>query len=197
MRESTLSRQSKETDVKVVLNIDGTGKYDIETGCGFLNHMLELFAKHGDFDLQIKCTGDTNVDYHHTTEDIALVLGEAFLKALGDRKGIYRYGEASIPMDEAMVMTVVDLSGRSYVVNKLNIPAERVGDFDTELVNEFMIAFSRRSGLNLHIYQMSGENAHHIIEAAFKGLARALKKAAAIDPKHAGEIPSTKGVLDI
>ncbi len=192
-----MTRNSKETQIEISLNLDGTGEYDIHTGSGFLDHMLELFARHGRFDLSIKCVGDTHIDYHHTTEDIAMVLGDAFQTALGDRKGICRYGEISIPMDEAMVMAVVDLSGRSYVVNNLQIPTEKVGNFDTELINEFMVAFSRKSKSNIHFYQFAGTNSHHIIEAAFKALARSLRKAVSIDEEFKDEIPSTKGILDI
>lgn len=196
-RIAEIERNSTETQIKISLNLDGSGVYEINTGCGFLDHMLELFSRHGRFDLKVKCSGDTHIDYHHTTEDIGMVLGETFSTALGDRKGITRYGDANIPMDEALVMTVVDLSGRSYVVNNTNIPTQKVGDFDTELVNEFLIAFSRKSKSNIHIHQFAGTNSHHIIEAVFKGLARSLKMAVSIDEKFKNELPSTKGVLDI
>lgn len=197
VRIAEIERNSTETQIKISLNLDGSGVYEINTGCGFLDHMLELFSRHGRFDLKVKCSGDTHIDYHHTTEDIGMVLGETFSTALGDRKGITRYGDANIPMDEALVMTVVDLSGRSYVVNNTNIPTQKVGDFDTELVNEFLIAFSRKSKSNIHIHQFAGTNSHHIIEAVFKGLARSLKMAVSIDEKFKNELPSTKGVLDI
>ena len=196
MREATAERKSNETDISVKLNLDGSGKYEIATGCGFLDHMLELFARHGRFDLALACKGDMKVDAHHTVEDTAIVLGSAFSKALGERKGIARYGSAIIPMDEALVMAVTDISGRAYVENALLIPTERVGEFDTELVNEFFLGFARALGATIHIRQLSGKNSHHIIEAAFKALARSLAVSVSLDEKHKDEIPSTKGIID-
>lgn len=196
MREATAERKSNETDISVKLNLDGSGKYEIATGCGFLDHMLELFARHGRFDLALACKGDMKVDAHHTVEDTAIVLGSAFSKALGERKGIARYGSAIIPMDEALVMAVTDISGRAYVENALLIPTERVGEFDTELVNEFFLGFARALGATIHIRQLSGKNSHHIIEAAFKALARSLAVSVSLDEKYKDEIPSTKGIID-
>ena len=195
MRKSEMKRKTNETDIDVSLCLDGVGKYDIDTGCGFFDHMMELFARHGRFDLAIKCDGDTKVDYHHSVEDIGITLGQVFKEALGDKKGICRYGEQLLPMDEALVLVSLDISGRSSVNLDIDIPTEKVGDFDTELTEEFMIAFSRELGLTLHIIQFAGVNSHHIIEAIFKGLARALAKAVSIDEKFADEVPSTKGVL--
>ena len=195
MRTSELSRRTKETTIAVKLNIDGSGVFKNESGCGFLDHMLDLFACHGRFDMEVSCKGDTEVDYHHSIEDIAIVLGQAFANALGDKAGIYRFANAIIPMDEALVMCAVDVCGRAHLGYALNIPSEKVGDFDTELVEEFMSAFTRSLGLALHFQQLAGSNSHHIIEAAFKSLARALKKALSIDPTLKGQVPSTKGVL--
>lgn len=195
MRNNEIIRKTGETDISLKLEIDGTGKSDISTGCGFLDHMLELFAHHGRFDLSVKCVGDTNVDYHHTAEDIGICLGDAFKAALGEAKGILRYGDIILPMDEALVMVAVDVSGRSVLNYGLEIPAQKVGDFDTELVEEFFVAFVRRAGVTLHIKQLDGKNSHHIIEGAFKGVARAIAKAVAVDARFANEISSTKGVL--
>ncbi len=195
MRNATIERKTAETDIKLTLELDGSGKSNIDTGCGFLDHMLTLFASHGGFDLTLKCIGDTNVDYHHTTEDIAIALGNAFAEALGDKRGICRYGSMLLPMDEALIMTAVDISGRGMLVYDVEIPAEKVGDFDTELCVEFFMAFARRADVTLHIRKLSGKNSHHIIEGVFKSTARALRAAAAIDEKRADEIPSTKGVL--
>lgn len=195
MREVSLRRDTAETKISLTLSLDGRGVYDIETGCGFLNHMLELFARHGRFDLKLRCAGDVRVDFHHTTEDVGIVLGSAFGQALGEGRGIVRYGSFLLPMDETLVLCAVDLSGRGMSCCDLSIPAEKVGDFDTELVTEFFTAFCRTAGANLHLKQLSGVNSHHIIEAAFKGFGRAMKQAAAIDPDYADEIPSTKGVL--
>lgn len=194
-RKISLERNTAETKIRLSIDLDGTGKYQIDTGCGFLNHMLELFARHGRFDLTLKCDGDTQVDYHHTTEDIGIAMGQAILEALGDKKGIRRYGSFLLPMDETLVMTALDLSGRSYLVMDVEIPTEKVGDFDTELVKEFMIALSSNSRMTLHFKMFHGENGHHIIEAMFKGLGRALGEAVSIDEKYRDEIPSTKGVL--
>ncbi|MBK5254151.1 MAG: imidazoleglycerol-phosphate dehydratase HisB [Peptostreptococcaceae bacterium] len=195
MRSSVIERKTNETNVSVSLNLDGQGKYDVNTGCGFLDHMLELFSRHGRFDLKIKCMGDTNVDYHHSVEDIGIVLGKCFLEALEDKKGIKRYGNASIPMDEALVITTLDISGRAYLVFNAEMPTEKVGDFDTELVKEFFIAFARESKVTLHINAIYGENTHHIIEGIFKSFGRAMKEAVKIDQELNGEIPSTKGII--
>ena len=195
MRTADIKRKTGETDVKLSLNLDGSGKGEINTGCGFLDHMLSLFKKHGSFDLTINAKGDTYVDYHHTVEDIGISLGQAFKSALGDKAGIVRYGDTTLPMDEALILTAVDISGRGFFCQDINITSNKVGDFDTELVNEFLIAFSYNAGITLHVRQLSGSNAHHIIEGIFKSLARTLKKAVAIDPTLGGEIPSTKGVL--
>lgn len=195
MRTSAIERNTAETKIKLSLNLDGTGDSTVDTGCGFLDHMLTLFAKHGRFDLTVKCDGDTNVDYHHTVEDIGIVLGTAFSEALGDKKGIERYGDIILPMDEALILTAVDLSGRAYLGFNLEIPTEKVGDFDTELVKEFLLGFVRTAGCTLHIKQLAGENSHHIIEGAFKSAARSFSKAVKINSDYKDEIPSTKGVL--
>ena len=195
MRSSEIIRKTGETDIALKINLDGVGKSEIDTGCGFLNHMLELFAKHGRFDLTVKCKGDVEVDYHHTTEDIGISLGQALNKALADKKGIVRYGSTILPMDEALILTAVDISGRGMLFKELDIKASKVGDFDTELVEEFLIAFTRNANLTLHVRQLAGSNAHHIIEGVFKSLARSLKVAVSIDEKFKEEIPSTKGVL--
>lgn len=195
MRASEIKRKTNETDIELYLNLDGNGASNIDTGCGFLNHMLTLFARHARYDLNVKCVGDTDVDYHHTVEDIAIVLGKAFSQALGDKKGIYRYGDIILPMDEALILCAVDISGRGESYYDLKIPAYKVGDFDTELTEEFLRAFARDAGVTLHTKQLAGVNSHHIIEGAFKALARALAKATAIDESHKNEVPSTKGVL--
>ena len=195
MRTADIKRTTAETDISLRLNLDGTGKSTIDSGCGFLNHMLTLFAKHGRFDLTLTCKGDTDVDDHHTVEDIGICLGQAFTEALGEKRGIRRYGSTILPMDEALILTAVDLSGRSYLVDALEIPTQKVGSFDTELVEEFWQAFVRTAACNLHIRQLSGTNSHHIIEGAFKSAARSLKEAVSIDPVFSDDIPSTKGVL--
>ena len=195
MRQSEISRKTGETDVKIRLDLDGTGEYAIDTGVGFLNHMLELFARHGRFNLQVTCKGDTWVDDHHSTEDIGIALGQAFDQALGDRKGITRYGSMLLPMDESLIESAVDISGRGMLAYGLDIPTEKVGTFDTELVEDFFQAFAQNARCTLHIRQMAGRNSHHIIEGAFKSVARSLRTAVKIDPDTAGEIPSTKGVL--
>lgn len=195
MRSATINRSTTETQINLTLNLDGTGKTEIATGVGFLDHMLTLFAKHGRFDLALTCNGDVQVDDHHSAEDIGICLGEAFAKALGDKRGIYRYGSMTLPMDESLILSAVDLSGRAYLGYKLDIPTEKVGTFDTELVKEFWLAFVRSAACTLHIRQLAGENAHHIIEGAFKSVARALRAAVALDPDAKNEIPSTKGVL--
>lgn len=195
MRYSEINRKTAETDISLTLNLDGSGKSDISTGCGFLDHMLTLFARHGRFDLTVHCTGDTQVDYHHTTEDIGIALGTAFAEALGDKRGICRYGSTVLPMDESLILTAVDLSGRSYLGFELPIPTQKVGEFDTELVEEFWLGFVRKAECTLHIREMAGSNSHHIIEGTFKSAARSLKMAVLIDPVYSNEIPSTKGVL--
>lgn len=195
MRSATVIRKTAETDIALSLTLEGTGKSEIDTGCGFLNHMLTLFASHGRFDLTVKCVGDVDVDYHHTTEDIGIALGQAFAKALGEKRGIHRYGDTVLPMDEALILTAVDFSGRSYLGYALDIPTEKVGDFDTELVEEFFWGFVREASCSLHIRQLAGKNTHHIIEGAFKSVARTMKEAVAIEEAYKDEIPSTKGVL--
>lgn len=195
MRTAKLRRTTGETDVAVVLDLDGAGKSEISTGCGFLDHMLTLFARHGRFDLTVQAKGDTWVDDHHTVEDVGITLGDAFAKALGDKRGVTRYGDTALPMDEALILTAVDLSGRGLLCCDLAIPTEKVGTFDTQLVEEFLGAFARRADITLHARQLAGQNSHHIIEGTFKSLARSLRAAVAIDPAAAGEIPSTKGVL--
>jgi len=195
MRNAQISRRTAETDVRLALNLDGTGKSEVATGCGFLDHMLTLFACHGRFDLSVSCRGDTNVDYHHSVEDIGIALGDAFRQAVGDKAGIVRYGSALIPMDEALVLCAADISGRSGLRYAVTIPAQKIGDFDSELVEEFFTAFARRAEITLHLRELDGENSHHIAEAAFKAFARALRQAAAVDPAAGGAIPSSKGVL--
>ena len=193
MRTYELTRKTAETDIFLSLNLDGTGKSGIDTGCGFLNHMLTLFAAHGKFDLTVKCAGDTDVDDHHSVEDIGIVLGQAFQAALGDKRGITRYGSFMLPMDEALIQTAVDISGRSCLCYGLEIPTEKIGTFDTELVEEFFLAFTRNCPMSLHIRQLAGKNSHHIVEGTFKSVARSLKAAVALDGTN--DIPSTKGVL--
>ena len=195
MRIAELNRNTAETQISVFLNLDGTGKSEIATGCGFLDHMLTLFALHGRFDLNVTCQGDTQVDYHHTTEDIGIALGTVFSQALGEKRGICRYGDTILPMDEALILTAADISGRSFLGFELPVPTEKVGDFDTELVEEFWLGFVRKAECTLHFQELAGSNSHHIIEGAFKSAARSLKKAVLIDPVYADEIPSTKGVL--
>lgn len=195
MRTATISRETKETAIALTLCLDGTGKAEVSSGCGFLDHMLTLFARHGDFDLTLKCKGDTEVDYHHTVEDIGIALGQAFTAALGEKRGVSRYGQFLLPMDETLVLCACDLSGRDYLGWAVTLPAAKVGDFDTELAKEFWLGFVRNCPASIHIREMCGENTHHILEAVFKGMGRCLKEAVALDPKHLGEVPSTKGVL--
>lgn len=195
MREATITRKTAETDIRLTLNLDGTGKSSISSGCGFMDHMLTLFASHGRFDLAITCKGDTYVDYHHSIEDIGIALGEAFKEALGDKRGIRRYGDFILSMDESLILTSVDFSGRAFLGYGLEIPTEKVGDFDTELVEEFWYGFVRRAECAFHLRQLSGRNSHHIIEGAFKSAGRSFRQAVSIDESFAGEIPSTKGVL--
>ena len=195
MRTASIKRDTKETQIELALDLDGTGTGSIATGCGFLDHMLTLFARHGDFDLSVTCQGDTQVDYHHTVEDIGICLGKAFTQALGDKRGITRYGQFLLPMDETLVLSAVDLSGRDYLGWAVDLPAAKVGEFDTELAKEFWLGFVRNCPGAIHIRELAGENAHHILEAVFKGMGRALKEAVAPDAKHLDEIPSTKGTL--
>ena len=195
MRKAEVVRKTGETDIRVNLVLEGSGKSTIGTGVGFLDHMLTLFARHGRFDLEVSCKGDTYVDDHHSVEDIGIALGKAFDQALGEKKGIVRYGSTILPMDESLILSAVDLSGRGLLVYDLNILAEKVGTFDTELTEEFFRAFAHNAGATLHLKQLDGKNSHHIIEGAFKSVARSLRTAVAIDPDFAEEIPSTKGVL--
>jgi len=195
MRTAKIDRKTGETDITVVLTLDGRGDSEICTGCGFLDHMLTLFAKHGRFDLQVRCTGDTYVDDHHTVEDVGIALGQAFKAALGEKRGIRRYGSVALPMDETLILSAVDFSGRSYLGYKLNIPVQKVGTFDTELVKEFWLGFTRCCECTLHITELAGENSHHIIEGAFKSVARSMREAVGIDEAFAQDVMSTKGVL--
>ncbi len=195
MRTATISRKTAETNIAITLCLEGKGESDIQTGCGFLDHMLTLFAKHGRFDLTVHCVGDTHVDYHHTVEDVGICLGKAFAQAMGDKKGIIRYGSMILPMDESVMLSAVDISGRGGFYPILNIPAPKVGDFDTELCGEFWIAFARDAGITLHLQQLAGSNSHHIIEGAFKSVARSMRTAVSIDAAFADDIMSTKGVL--
>ena len=195
MRKAEILRKTAETDIALKLDLDGSGAAAIDTGVGFLDHMLTLFAKHGRFDLSVSCKGDTQVDAHHSVEDIGIALGEAFREALGDKKGIVRYGDTTLPMDEALILSAVDISGRGWLSWDVSLPAPRVGSFDTELAEEFWIAFARNAALTLHIRELAGKNTHHILEGCFKSVARSLRKAVSIDPDFADEVPSTKGVL--
>ena len=195
MRTASIQRDTRETRIKLSLNLDGTGRAEVSTGCGFLDHMLELFARHGDFDLSAVCQGDVRVDYHHSVEDVGICLGKAFQEALGDKRGIVRYGQCLLPMDETLVLCAVDLSGRDYLGWAVDLPAAKAGDFDTELAKEFWLGFVRNCPGSIHIRKVAGENTHHILEAVFKGMGRTLKAAVCFDEKHINEIPSTKGVL--
>ncbi|MBK6087696.1 imidazoleglycerol-phosphate dehydratase HisB [Ruminococcus difficilis] len=195
MRIAQITRTTKETDIRLTLNLDGTGKSEIHSGVGFLDHMLTLFAKHGRFDLDLTCNGDTEVDDHHSVEDIGIALGQAFEQALGDKRGIVRYGSFILPMDETLILSAVDISGRSYLNYDLHIPTQKVGTFDTELTEEFFLGFVRNANLTLHLKQLEGKNSHHIIEGTFKSFGRTMKQAVAIDENFRDEIPSTKGVL--
>lgn len=195
MRTAEIKRDTRETQIALSLDLDGRGRAEIHTGVGFLDHMLELFAHHGDFDLSVTCCGDTQVDGHHTVEDVGIVLGQAFTQALGDKRGIVRYGQFLLPMDETLVLCAADLSGRDWLGWAVELPSQKVGDFDTELAKEFWLGFVRACPGSIHIRQIAGENTHHILEAVFKGMGRTLKMAVAVDPRHAGEIPSTKGLL--
>ena len=195
MRKSEISRKTNETDISLSLCLDGTGKSEIDTGIGFLDHMLVLFAKHGRMDLNVKCKGDTFVDFHHSAEDIGIVLGQAFKEAVGDKKGIKRYGNMLLPMDESLILASLDISGRTFLKYDLTIPTQKVGEMDTELIEEFFISFVRNADITLHIKQLDGTNSHHIIEGAFKAVARAIREAVSIDEKAKDEIPSSKGLL--
>ena len=195
MRTAEIKRKTAETDISLSLNVDGKGDSVCRTGCGFLDHMLTLFAKHSRIDLQVTCNGDVEVDYHHTVEDIGICLGKALSNAIGDKRGIVRYGDIILPMDETLILSAVDVSGRGELYCRLDIPAEKVGDFDTELCEEFFIAFARNAGMTLHILQLAGKNSHHVIEGTFKSVAHSVGKALAIDQRFADEIPSTKGAL--
>ncbi len=195
MRTSEIIRNTNETKITLKLNLDGSGISSVDTGVGFLDHMLTLFARHGSFDLEVTCSGDTEVDDHHTTEDIGICLGRAFAEALGDMAGITRYGHIILPMDEALILCAADISGRSCLGYSLDIPTEKVGTFDTQLTEEFFLAFIRKAGMTLHLRQLAGTNSHHIIEGAFKAFGRTMKQAVSMDPSQAGRIPSTKGVL--
>ena len=194
-RVSQIIRKTAETDIELALDLDGGVESTIDSGCGFLDHMLTLFAKHAGYGLKVRCKGDIEVDYHHTTEDIAIALGQAFLNALGDKKGICRYGDTTLAMDESLILSAVDISGRACLGYALKIPTEKVGTFDTELTEEFWLGFVRNSLMTLHIRQLAGSNSHHIIEGTFKSVARSLRKAVAIDKAFADDVPSTKGVL--
>ena len=195
MRNALINRKTAETDINLSLELDGTGKSSIDTGCGFMDHMLTLFASHGRFDLNVSCKGDTYVDYHHSVEDIGIALGMAFKEALGDKKGIHRYGDTVLPMDESLILTAVDFSGRSFLGYDMDSLTEKVGDFDTELEEEFWMGFVRQAECAVHIRKISGKNTHHILEGSFKSMGRSLRMAVAIDPEFKDEIPSTKGVL--
>lgn len=195
MRSAEINRKTNETDIRLRLDLDGTGKSEINSGVGFLDHMLTLFARHGRFDLTLNCDGDTYVDDHHSVEDIGIALGQAFEKALGEKRGIIRYGSFILPMDESLILTAVDISGRAHLNYDLQIPMQKVGTFDTELVEEFFLGFVRNAKLTLHIKQLEGKNSHHIIEGAFKSFGRSMKQAVAVDTAFKDEIPSTKGVL--
>lgn len=195
MRTADITRNTAETKISLSLNLDGKGESKINSGCGFLDHMLTLLARHGNFDLTLSCDGDIHVDYHHTVEDIGICLGKAFNEALGDKRGIFRYGNMLLPMDEALILSAVDISGRGMLVYNLAIPTVKVGDFDTELCEEFWLGFVREASLTLHINQLAGKNSHHIIEGAFKSVGRSLRAAVKIDADDADRIPSTKGVL--
>lgn len=195
MRNAEIIRKTAETDIMLTINLDGKGSSSCDTGCPFLDHMLTLFARHGRFDMTVKCVGDIEVDYHHTTEDIGIALGQAFKEALGDKKGINRYGDTTLPMDESLILTAVDISGRGGCYYEVEMPTEKVGDFDTELNKEFWDAFAYNSGITTHMVKFAGKNSHHIIEGCFKSIARTLRTAVAVDKAFADDIPSTKGVI--
>lgn len=194
-RQATITRNTKETEISATVDLDGTGAYDIKTGIGFLDHMLEQLARHGLLDISLKAKGDLHIDYHHTTEDSGIVLGQAVAKALGDKAGIVRYADVHLPMDETLTRVALDVSGRPYLIWKVDFTRDKLGEMDTELFREWFQAFAQNAGITLHIENIYGENNHHIAETCFKGLARALKAAIAIDPRQAGRVPSTKGSL--
>ena len=194
-RTATISRTTKETDIQLTINLDGTGATDVETGIGFFDHMLDAFGRHGLFDLTVRAKGDLHVDGHHTVEDVGIVLGQAFVEALGDKRGIVRYGDIALPMDEALMLAAVDISGRGGLYWAADIPWQMVGEFDSTLAKEFFIAFATNAGVTLHVQQLAGENVHHVVEATFKAVARALRAAVAIDPQAADALPTTKGAL--
>ena len=196
MRKAEIERNTRETQIVLKLNLDGTGESSVRTGCGFLDHMLELFAKHGNFDLAVTCQGDTNVDFHHTVEDVGICLGKAFLQALGDKRGLVRYGCFALPMDETLILTAVDFGGRSFLNYGLQVRCPRLGDFDTELVEEFLLGFTREAKCNLHVKQLDGKNLHHIFEGTFKSMARAMRQAVRIEAGAEDRLPTTKGVLE-
>ena len=196
MRTATIRRETAETKISLTLDLDGSGKGEIAAGVGFLDHMLTLLARHGRFDLTVRCAGDTQVDGHHSVEDVGICLGKAFREALGEKRGVRRYGDCALPMDEALILAAVDLSGRGYCACDLTFATEKIGSFDTELVAEFFTAFALNAGLTLHLTQLAGKNSHHIAEAAFKAAARALRAAVAVDPDHSDDVPSTKGLLE-
>ena len=195
MRTAQIERKTAETDISLRLNLDGCGECSVSSGVGFLDHMLTLFARHSGFDLTLSCIGDTGTDDHHSVEDIGICLGRALAEALDEKRGVARYGDITLPMDEALILAAVDLSGRGAFFSELSIPTQKVGSFDTELVEEFFIALCREAGITLHLRQLSGRNSHHIIEGCFKAFARAIARAAAIDGKNPGRVPSTKGML--
>ncbi len=195
MRTSTIQRNTEETKINLTLNLDGKGESKIDTGCGFFDHMLTLFSKHSKIDLEVTCKGDTNVDYHHTVEDVGIVLGKAILEALGDKKGINRYADTILPMDESLILSAIDISGRSYLGFDVTFPSQKIGDFDSELVEEFFMALIRSAEITLHIKKMAGENSHHIAEGIFKSFARSLRVAVTLDENFKDQLPSTKGVL--
>ena len=195
MRNAKVERKTAETDIKLSLELDGRGDSRVDTGSGFFDHMLTLFARHGRFDLDVTCKGDVEVDFHHSAEDIGIALGKAFAEALGDKKGIVRYADTTLPMDEALIISAVDVSGRGMLVYELPVNLDKIGNFDTELCEEFFIAFARNAGITLHIRKLSGTNSHHVIEGAFKSVGRSLRRAVSIDPDFADDVPSTKGVL--
>ena len=194
-RTATISRTTKETDIQLTINLDGTGATDVETGIGFFDHMLDAFGRHGLFDLTVRAKGDLHVDGHHTVEDVGIVLGQAFAEALGDKRGIVRYGDIALPMDEALMLAAVDISGRGGLYWAADIPWQMVGEFDSTLAKEFFVAFATNAGVTLHVQQLAGENVHHVVEATFKAVARALRAAVAIDPQAADALPTTKGAL--
>ena len=197
IRQATIARKTKETDITATVKLDGTGAYDVATGIGFLDHMIEQLARHSLIDITLKAKGDLHIDFHHTTEDSGIVLGQALAKALGERAGITRYGDVHLPMDETLTRVALDVSGRPYLVWDVIFTRDKLGEMDTELFREWFQAFAQNAGITLHIANLHGENNHHIVETCFKGLARALRTAIALDPRQAGRVPSTKGTLSV